>query len=190
MRFRMAATRALLVLLVIWLPLGHIAQAQQKGTESARVFVQSFYNWYLRFTDNYLNSTGKDKRMNYTPLEVVVKEKGGSFDANLLAALRRDIDAQNAEPGYIVGLDFDPFLNTQDPDDRYDVRKVTRKGEKYLVEVFGTRGGNRESEPSVVVELIRKNSRWVFSDFRYPNQGADLLGILAVLRTGRIPEQK
>ena len=55
----------------------------------------------------------------------------------LLAGLKEDMAAAAAAPeGEEVGLDFDPFLDAQDPADRYEVKSVSKKGTKYLADVY------------------------------------------------------
>jgi hypothetical protein len=50
-----------------------------------------------------------------------MEKQGSQFESGLLAALKEDVAAQAAAKGEIVGLDFDPFLNTQDPAESYEV---------------------------------------------------------------------
>jgi hypothetical protein len=91
----------------------------------------------------------------------------------------------------IVGLDFDPFLNTQDPCNRYEVGKAIAKGNSYWVEVYGICSGKRSAKPDVWPEVVRVNGHWRFANFHYEHQAgeypdsADLLGILKTLRQDR-----
>jgi hypothetical protein len=54
-------------------------------------------------------------------LQIAMEKQGSQFESGLLAALKEDVAAQAAAKGEIVGLDFDPFLNTQDPAESYEV---------------------------------------------------------------------
>jgi len=108
-----------------------------------------------------------------------------SLDSELACALEADSAAQANALGEIVGLDFDPFLNTQDPYDRYAVGKVTRKGQRCLVDVYGVHSGKRSDRPDVVPELVRRHGSWVFMNFHYPRERTDLLSILKRLRQKR-----
>ena len=99
--------------------------------------------------------------------------------------MKEDSEARAKVPGDIVGLDFDPLLNTQDPDEGYAIGKITHKEDSCLVEVYGTRSGTRSGQ-YVVPELTVKSGQWTFMNFHYgkPNQteDANLLGILKALR--------
>ncbi len=84
-----------------------------------------------------------------------------------------------------MGLDFDPFLATQEPEDRYQVGKATARNGRCRVEVFGLRNGKGvRPKPDVVPELERSGQRWRFVNFHYP-EGEDLLGVLKRLAEER-----
>ncbi|MHB8540507.1 MAG: hypothetical protein ACYDCD_06140 [Candidatus Acidiferrales bacterium] len=99
--------------------------------------------------------------------------------------MKKDSDASKKANGEIVGLDFDPFLASQDPGKRYQVGRVTRDGDSYRVEVFGVRFGRKSEKVDVVPEVVRKKGHWLFVNFHYPNavdaKSENLLGILNVL---------
>src|ERR1700679_2038530 len=78
--------------------------------ESARVFVQKFYDWY-----NALSNAETPDKNDVVPAETVaLNKKADYFDVPLRAAIIEDQNAQAKVPGEIVGLDSDPFLNAQD----------------------------------------------------------------------------
>jgi hypothetical protein len=112
------------------------------------------------------------------------------FSAKLFRALKADREAQ-ANSGEIVGLDFDPFIGSQDPGDpgdRYEVRRVSRQGNRCSAEVwFSSRANKREisGSPEVVAELALENGKWRFVNFGYPSLNADLLSVLQALREDR-----
>jgi len=88
----------------------------------------------------------------------------------------------------IVGLDFDPFLGSQDPADHYEVRQATVKNGTCSVGIW--RSSSRDTaakidEPEAVAELKQENGRWRFVNFKYPPEGQDLLHLLADLRKER-----
>ncbi|MGA2502201.1 MAG: hypothetical protein ABSH20_31040 [Tepidisphaeraceae bacterium] len=150
---------------------------RQQLFDSARDFAQKFYSWYVPIALNEHAGPAWD---------FVLKQRSSSFSPELLRALREDSAAQAKSPGEIVGLDFDPFLDSQDPEDRYEVGKVTRKGDSYWVEVFGVRSGKRMEPAAVLAELVRKNGHWTFVNFHYPDpNGSDLLSTLKLLREDR-----
>jgi hypothetical protein len=115
----------------------------------------------------------------------VLTDRATSLASELLRALEADSAAEaNATEG-VVGLDFDPFLNTQDPDDHYVVRTTTRRGKRYFVDVYSVRSGKRSEKPDVIAELTRVRGSWVFVNFHYPNIPTDLLRVLRALRQSR-----
>jgi hypothetical protein len=158
----------------LWTPAGAWA-AGDDGCAGARRFAQEFYDWYVTILE----------RRDGTSWQVTKRERGAAFAAQLAQALDEDqaASAQNADE--IVGLDFDPFLATQEPEDRYRAGRATRKDDRCRVEVFGLRKGKRvRSKPDVVPELEPNGDRWRFVNFHYP-QGEDLLGVLKQLREDR-----
>jgi len=140
--------------------------------ESAHLFVQRFYDWYVPLAKGEAKEPASS---------VAIRERGIFFSKGLLALLKEDAAAEAKADGYVVGLDFDPFLNTQDPSDRYDIGGISPNGDSCLVSIFGTRYGERSTQPDVVADISYRNARWVFVDFQYPDKGVDLLQILGAL---------
>jgi hypothetical protein len=151
------------------------SESEANASDSVRKFVQGFYDWYV---PKALNG-------NSAPAwSTAVKEKGSYFSPELGRKLREDSEAQAKDEGEIVGLDFDPFLNGQDPGRRYGVGKVVPKGSSYLVEVHRVVSGKPEEKPTAAAEVAGKNGQWYFVNFLYPD-GHDLLGILKALKDDR-----
>jgi hypothetical protein len=77
-----------------------------------------------------------------------------------------------------VGLDFDPFLNSQDPSERFVVESVVMKGAGCWVKVRGI--SKRQAQETVVPEVACTNGRCQFVNFHYEYDGhpTDLLTIL------------
>ena len=138
---------------------------------SAQAFTQAFYDWYRRNDDR---------------LETALAQRPELFATTLLTALRSDIEAQAKSPGEIVGIDWDPFTDSQDPCDPYQVAGTSRRGDTILVAIKGmcTDAAPRPG-PDVIAQLQRKDSAWVFVDFASPGDTLSLLGHLALLRKGR-----
>src|SRR6266851_10290261 len=142
---------------------------------AASQFVQRFYDWYTPLALKESKTPSSDQALS---------KRSAAFDPPLLRALKIDADAQRRTPDDIVGLDFDPFLNSQDPDHKYMVGDVTESGGAYLVNVYGVRKGKREAKPSVVAELKPAKDSFVFTNFRYGADG-DLVAILKQLADER-----
>jgi hypothetical protein len=143
--------------------------------KSLRNFVQGFYDWYApkALRDN-----------SGLAWDVAVKEKGCYFSKELALQLQEDSNAQAKAQGDIVGLDFDPFLNSQDPEGHYKVGLITQKSGGYWVDIDGDSSGNKAENVIVVAELAYKNGQWKFVNFHYPN-GYNLLAVLKALRENR-----
>jgi len=130
-----------------------------------QTFVQSFYDWYTRKGSN---------------MDSVVAHRSSVLAPTLFAALRTDRDEQAKDPGEITGLDFDPFVDSQDPCDHYVAKTPVPSGQRYRVPVFGTcpEPDKPSATPDVIVELERKGVSWVFVNFYYPGTKTDLLTLL------------
>ena len=150
-----------------------IVDSQAKA--SVCKFAEEFYAWYVPIA----------RADNPDPAwELALKSKKDVFDRPLAQAIKEDLDAQAKFPGEIVGIDFDPFLYTQDPAKRYTIGKVSQKGERYLVEIHGNRNGKKIDGNALTAEIAKKGGRWVFTNFYY-SKGKDLLSILRSLKVDR-----
>ena len=153
-------------------------RVQSKGqtAEAAKDFVQGFYNWYVPVTlrDNPVSAS-----------DIALRQRPTDFSPVLFRALEEDSKAQAEAQGYIVGIDFDPFLASQDPCDHYDVGTITHQGVGYRVDIYGVCSGKRDEKPDVVAEVTNKDGSWTFTDFLYPATHSDLLGTLRILREER-----
>lgn len=166
------------------LPCGIFAQSAKPvlsqastNAESTRVrqFVQSFYDWYVPLTQDIKNAS---------PLKQTLNSRPEAFSPELRQALQQDVDAQ-AKAEEIVGLDFDPFLNSQDPDPQYAVRSITRSGNQYRVQLFSLRQDRQRSGPDVIAIIENIHGHWQFVNFEYPQIHTNLVHILRELKTGR-----
>lgn len=137
--------------------------------------VQGFYTWYVQVAV---------KEHQEPAFVSALKQKKWLFSPELARALNDDAAAQEKAQGVIVGIDWDPFLNSQDPGNEYKVGSVSTKGDLTLVEVFAVHGGKREKTPSVIVEMRKYDGRWMFTNFRRAD-GGDLLSALEAFRKSR-----
>lgn len=127
--------------------------------ESCRNFVGQFYNYYEPLEPGHT--------LEFTSLGDAVEKK--QFDPLLAQQLRVVLDTQ-AKSGQTL-LDFDPIINGREPADRYVAGSVTRKGEHYLVEVYGVSDdGRKHDKPDVIAEVDSQNGEWTFVNFHYPNR--------------------
>src|ERR1044072_5652165 len=98
--------------------------------------------------------------------------------------------------GYIVGLDWDPIAYGQDYFERYEAGKVTRKGNRYLVEIT-CRWDNKKSPNKMRHEVMFNRGLWMIMNIHYydyeqgtPPQHTDLLSILQEVRKERRKKSK
>lgn len=163
--------------LFLALPYALNAQAKdgQKTPESLRGFVQGFYDWYVP----------KALGENVGPAwNLVLRSRSSDLSPQLAQALREDSAAQAKAKGEIVGLDFDPFLNSQDPGEHYEVGTITPNGGGYRVAIHGVWSGKKHEKADLVAVVAQKNGHWTFVNFDYP-EGRDLLVVLKSLRESR-----
>lgn len=137
--------------------------------DSARQFAQRFYAWYVPSGARF---------------ELAVRDSGQYFEPSLLAAMREDIAASAASKDEIVGLDWDPFLATQDPCPGYRLGAASSRGDRVVVPVVGDCTQRADSSPDVVAYLARGAHGWVFADFGGTSEGT-LLRDLAGLKRER-----
>jgi len=142
---------------------------------ASRDFVQKFYDAYVPQALAERTTPASDFAIDHL---------SASFDGGLLAALKEDAAAQARSSDDIVGLDFDPFLSSQDPAERYEVGTATHEGAKYLVPVYPVMAGKRSQEPAVIADVEQENGQWRFVNFRYPGSD-DLLTVLRLLKESR-----
>jgi hypothetical protein len=143
--------------------------------EECRKFVQQFYEWYA---DADFDPSGVSESLD----DVLDQE---FLSRDLADQLDDVLDAEDQHDD--VWLDFDPVLNNKHSWDRYVAGTVARKGEHFLVEVYGVQRGRRNNNPDVVAELVFEIGRWTFVNFHYPNHAAtpareNLVSVLKEIR--------
>jgi len=147
--------------------------AADGAAQSAAAFVQAFYQWYGKLGDLY---------------QQAVHDSPAFFAPALLAGLHADSAAKQQHPDEVVGLDWDPFLETQDPCDPYQVMGTTRRGDTVLVAVGGMCSGREpRAAPDVIAEVMARSegggTGWIFVDFRHTDDAGSLMQDLKALGT-------
>lgn len=115
-----------------------------------RAFVQQFYDWYW-------NQSSTDSKLKPHDYDEALTLKPAALSPELVRLIRRD-DARARAAGGIANLDFDPYLNSQDPEGKYEVMQVTVNGGVCRAKL---------SQRDVVAEARRNGSGWMFSNFYY-----------------------
>ena len=163
-----------LCLVVLCLQGALAAPDSESCVGSPKQFVQAFYDWYTPVIFH---------RHNVPAWEVAIKHRGQFFDGPLKAALNEDALAQARSPDEIVGLDTDPFVNSQDPVAHYAVAGTTSQKSGVLVHVKSWGEKPSDRGPAVDVELVCKDHSWKFTNFRYERD--NLISLLARLKSAR-----
>lgn len=159
---------------------GNIPASSQKtevntNRDACWSFVQGFYDWYVPQTTWEL-----EQKRSGPSYELALKYKRDAFSPALFKALKDDSDAQ-AKSDELVGIDFDPFLNTQDPEGAYQVRSITRIGIHCRTEVYRI-GDEQKAYPDVAPDLVLEPDGWRFVNFYYP--GPNSTDLMAILKNG------
>jgi len=182
---RGSAGRKLLILL-LFLSSGASGQvAPDSASGQCRKFVRDFYDWYTPIANSKTDINASD---------IAIRERAKDFAPDLLAALQDDSRAQADNPGMIVGLDYDPFLNSQDPAAHYSIGRVIPRGNAFWVEVFEESHGKKAPKPSIVPEVKIDSGKCVFVNFHNSvipgKEEVDLLSWLKTLKKQREKSQK
>ncbi len=168
---------------IIAIPVTAQKTARNEDLSSCRHFAQTFYRWYVPFTQKDLNRAASD---------IALEHKASAFAPALFRALKADSDAQRRAKGEIVGIDFDPFVGSQDPAEHYETRKIMLKDDRCFVEVWRNSPNDnsaKSDKPDVIAELSHRRGHWQFENFHYPDLKSDLMTELATLRKERGEQQ-
>ena len=144
-------------------------QRSAADVASARAFVQRFYAWYVPMA----NGPHTEPAM-----AIALRERRSWFSVELADALSTDI-ASDTVPGEAVGVGYDPFLQSQDPCERYDASDATTVGDRVRVTVTVTCGERRLDRAGAITEVRAAGPSWEFVNF-YNADGKD--GLLADLK--------
>ncbi len=177
------------------LALSGLLQAQtpissRDAVGSVRKFVRDFYSWYFPKALEFQDSA-----------DLALKDRAYVFSPELFKELKEDSDARARSPGHeIYVLGSDPFFDSQEPLERYELRRITKRGHKYFVEVVGVYPVRPFEGPGttqeVIAEVERRSGHWVFTNFLFPSVDAqfgdtpNLLEYLRSLRKDREREKK
>ncbi len=152
-----------------------LARHETKPTKSARQFVQRFYDAYVSKIWDVKSGDA------WQPM---LKAKALAFSPRLLSALVEDAAASSKSKDEIVGLDFDPILNSQDPAHKYVVGTISTRNGHYWVKVHSIDSGKPSEEVAVIAEVETHHQTWRFTNFVYPGN-QDLMTILRDLKKAR-----
>jgi hypothetical protein len=171
MKISMMKACCWLVLLMLPCSLAAQAEGSKAVPKSPREFVQEFYKWYVPKALNSKVTRAWDAALKY---------KSAAFSHELAQLLREDSAAQ-AKCEELIGIDFDPFLNTQDPANGYEVGEIKQNDKHYRADIYSVESGKRNEKSRVSADIVENGGHWVFVNFFY-SDGGDLLKILKTPR--------
>lgn len=143
-----------------------LANIQATVGVSPLSFARNFYGWYTRIA----------RSDTPRPWDTAVRLREAQFEPELVRLLKEDAIAQS-RCREIVGIDFDPILNTQDPAERYELGKLVHKKHQYFIDIYAVADGARSKMPDVTAVFVSQGGHYFFVNFLYPN-GGDLLSTL------------
>jgi hypothetical protein len=161
-----------------------IAGQKQSAINSCGHAAQSFYDWYVPLLASNTPASAHST-------EIALRQQRYPFSSQLRSLLAADAKASARQPSEIVGLDFDPFTNSQDPGDPpgdpYVIGKIQLANNSCLVEMHDVSEGVPGASIAVTAELERRNGRWTFINFHYPEPPPqdNLKSILRTLAAAR-----
>jgi hypothetical protein len=153
-----------LLLIFISLIFPNIAHSNPK---TPRLFVEEFYNWYVPLTQNNHESPS---------WRIALGERAKDFSPLLIKLFEKSFSAQDKCED-LVGLDFDPFLDSQDPSPSYGIGNVKKNRSGYLIEIYNTLDEKKYEKRKIIISLHNTNGNWIFSNFFYKDK-ENLLKIL------------
>jgi hypothetical protein len=142
------------------------AQAMSEDSISARQFVQAFYNTYLAAARTSTAGPTFWRMLN-----------SDALDTKLAAALREDsLSSDLGAGGSREGLNFDPFLASQDPCPRYEVVAAQSSGEGFHVKLSPVCLNAEWQTQGPTVAVGKRGARWRIVNIFY--ERTDLLAVL------------
>jgi hypothetical protein len=124
-------------------------RVQSKDEQSCRKFVQDFYDWYINSHLSELHGVAWFD---------VPRLRPRLLSPELLKLLKNE-NAEQIKYGSIIHLDADPFLNSQDPSQKYVVQSAVISNGQCQAVVRGS----SEVRP----ELSQSSAGWVFTNIHY-----------------------
>jgi hypothetical protein len=123
-------------------------------------------------------------RAFYAPKVDHAKHRDAWFSDELAALLAADEKRSAASPDEVCGLDFDPYVDSQDEVGPLKRAKLVRPGPSPQVEVRF----RDAPKHSVIVELVPVADGWRISNFRYPkSEDPELVGLLRKMAAVKCP---
>lgn len=152
-----------------------VVDASEAG---AKAFVQGFYDWYAgRMLAASKSMSGKG--WGFTD---GMRARPDSFSPELKRLLEEDYAAARKCPSEVVGLDWDPFLETQDTPGAYTVGKVEKTAQGFRMSVDDKKARGARN-PAAQADVAFVGGHWKFVDFvEEPADPKSRRGLVAILK--------
>lgn len=137
---------------------------------------RAFYRWH---------TTPADRGGSGFAVDRTIGRFRTAFTPELRSALDEDLVASRASPGNVVGLDGDPFTDSQDPCERYLPQAAVVTGDSATVTIMEVCEPGAPGRSSVRVILVRRDDSWHLADF-VARDGRTLTDQLRQLRLARL----
>jgi hypothetical protein len=145
----------------------------------ARAFVQGFYDWYA----GRMLAASRSKSGKGFGFDDAIRQRPDSFSPELKRLLEEDIAASRKCPSEVVGLDWDPFLETQDTPGSYVVGKVEKTGQGFRMSIDDKKIPKGERNPVAQADVTFMGGHWTFVDFvQEPTDPKAQQGLVAILK--------
>lgn len=136
-----------------------VAMTGTVDSVAARAFTASFYARYFE--------ARRGPRQVAPAWHAMLDERSDVLSERISVLLRNERAKWIAAPdGVIAGIDFDPFLGSQDPCDEYEQGEVHLRDGVVGIEM---RCKRPNASVEVVAELRRSGDHWQILDFYYPD---------------------
>jgi len=130
--------------------------------QSCREFVQGFYDRYWNHMAAEAARPDFDPRKLPT-VQQLLKQDPAVLSPELASLLTHE-EQEMTRRHEVGSLDFDPFLNSQDPQGKYQVGSVTMEAGGCMAKI---------DKADMLAELKNSGASWVFTNFHYSYYGAD-----------------
>lgn len=151
---------------------------ESSDEQSCRVFVQKFYDWQIsQMVGGFCSHSLKGTSATQQAIDIEEEEcrvasayrNAEKLDLKqvLSPRLQHYLDRLEAVQAkeQDAGLDFDPFLNTQDPSPKFVVDSVRINRNRCDAIVHGYDQGEQREE--VMPELSKASGHWIIENFHY-----------------------
>jgi hypothetical protein len=147
--------------------------------EGAKAFVQGFYDWYV----GKILAASRKKSGGGFGFDDALKQRPDWFSPELKRLLLEDVAASSKCKDEVVGLDWDPFLESQENPSVYAVGKAEKIAQGFRVSVDDKKLPKGDHNPVAQADVTFVGGHWTFVDFvQQPTDPKFRQGLIAILK--------